>query len=253
MSDSRNSTALVIIGAVLVLTFVVGMWFFSNSKPQPNTNININKPSPSAVPAKTPNTIQPDAPKGAEPPNQAGSPTATVTLEEFADYQCPACAVKNPVIDEIKTTYGTRIHLIYRNNPLPIHDKSYDAAVAAEAAGLQGKFWEMHDILYAKQGDWTASTTYKDVWKGYAKQIGLNVEKWENDMAGIAAKGRVDADLERAKSANIRSTPTLFFNGKEMDFAEISVPTLRERIDAELQKAAPQAPAAGANTGNSNQ
>ncbi|HEX3101059.1 MAG TPA: thioredoxin domain-containing protein, partial [Pyrinomonadaceae bacterium] len=184
-------------------------------------------------------TIPANAPNGAEPPNLAGGPTAAVTLEEFADYQCPTCGAKYPVFDEIKSTYGNRVRFIFRNYPLPQHDKSYAAAVAAEAAGLQGKFWEMHGALFSNQQAWTASPTYKDIWKGYAQKIGLNVDKWETDMAGTAAKLRVDADVARVKAVGVGSTPTLYMNGRQVAFPDLTVEQLKHLIDAELQKAAP--------------
>ena len=160
-------------------------------------------------------------------------------------------------MNEIKSIYGTRIHFIFRNNPLsiPAHDKSYDAAVAAEAAGLQGKFWDMQNLLFSNQQAWTAAPTYKQIWKDYATKIGLDIPKWENDIAGIAAKSRVDSDLTRGKAIGISSTPTLFVNGQPVQFADMNVNALKTIIDGELAKSVPQKdapaaaqPAAAANT-----
>ncbi len=229
----KSNTPLLIIGAVLMLAVGGGLWFYSSSKPL-KTGVS---PTPTPTQQKT---IPADAPKGAEPPNQAGGPTAEVTLEEFADFQCPQCGAKHPIMSEIKSTYGSRIRVIYRNYPLPQHDKSYAAAVAAEAAGLQGKFWEMQNLLFSNQQAWTANPAYKGVWKGYAQKIGLNVDKWETDIAGTVAKLRVDADLARVKGVGVGSTPTLYLNGKEVAFPGLNVDSLKRLIDAELQKAAPQ-------------
>src|SRR5437762_9169687 len=123
-------------------------------------------------------------------------------------------------MNEIKSMYGSRIYFIYRNNPLsiPAHDKSYEAAVAAEAAGMQNKFWDMQNMLFSNQQAWTADPTYKQIWKGYAEKMGLNIPKWEADMAGIAAKGRVEADLARGNAIGISSTPTLFINGVSVQY-----------------------------------
>lgn len=198
--------------------------------------------------------IPPTAPPGAQPPTQAGSPTATVTLEEFADFQCPQCAAKNPVMGEIRAIYGSRIRFIFRNYPLdiPSHDKNYDAAVAAEAAGFQGKFWDMENQLFANQKVWTSDPNYKQIFKDYASKMGLDVAKWENDCLGIAAKTRVDADKKRAQAIPVNSTPTLYINNVEVPFPQMTVDGLKALIDAELAKAAPAAqPAApAANSGN---
>lgn len=199
------------------------------------------------------NTIPANAPPGAQPPNQAGSPTATVVLEEFADFQCGSCAVKHPVLSEIKSMYGSRIKFIFRNFPLEMHDKAYDAAVAADAAGLQGKFWDMQNILFNNQTAWSSDANYKQTWKGYADKIGLDVAKWENDMLGIAAKARVDEDKKRGKAIGVTSTPTLFINGVDVPFAQMTKEALKTLIDAELQKmASAQAAPASANTANAN-
>ncbi|HEV7699612.1 MAG TPA: thioredoxin domain-containing protein [Pyrinomonadaceae bacterium] len=200
------------------------------------------------------NTIPPNSPPGAQPPNQTGSAAASVTLEEFADFQCPQCAAKHPVMNEIKSMYGSRIHFIFRDYPLdiPAHDKSYEAAVAADAAGMQNKFWEMQNLLFTNQKAWTSDPNYKQVWKEYGTRIGLDVDKWENDMLGIASKARVDADKKRGQAIGVNSTPTLYINNVAIPFEQMTVEGLKQAIDAELAKAAPATQAAPANTTNSN-
>jgi protein-disulfide isomerase len=163
-----------------------------------------------------------------------GSPTATVTVEEFADFQCPSCGDKFPVLKQIQSIYGSRIKFIFRNFPLTMHDKAYDAAVAAEAAGLQGKFWDMQNQLYTNQKSWSVDPNYKQVWADYAQKTGLDVEKWKTDMAGLQTKSRVDADMARAKALQVSSTPTVYINGKAVQYAEMTVDTLRTLIDSEL-------------------
>ena len=227
--------AIVVIGGVLYGTGVIG-----GSK---NNNSAANKPGNTANTAKTPG-IPPNAPAGATPPNYAGSPTASVTIEEFADFQCGSCAAAFPVINEIKSMYGSRIRFVFRNFPLsiPAHDKAYDAAVATEAAGMQGKFWEMHAQLFQNQQAWSSSPNYRQLWSEYAQKIGLDVNKFTADLAGIGAKGRVDADLARGRGLNVNSTPTVYINGNLVPYNDLKVETLKTMIDAELQKAA--APAA---------
>jgi protein-disulfide isomerase len=223
----------------LVLAVAVGggvMLYRSSTAP---VNRATNKP-----PA-TPDNRAANAPIGAVPPNMLGSPTAAVTVEEFADFQCPMCATKYTVAKEIISTYGNRIKFIFRNYPLPMHDKSYEAAVAAEAAGMQGKFWDMENQLFTNQKDWSSATDYRQIWESYAQKIGLDVEKFKNDMAGTAAKSRVDNDKARGAGIGINSTPSFFINNKLVPLEQLDAGAMKALIDAELAKAA------GANQSNS--
>jgi len=238
-----KKTPILLIGAVFAIAVFSGLIFIGCSPSASNTS-NTNKPATNANTPKPAQTIPPNSPPGAEPPEQQGSATATVKLEEFADMQCGACATAHPVMNEIKSMYGSRIHFIYRNFPLPMHDKGYDAALAASAAGLQGKFWDMQNMLFSNQKTWASDPTYKQIWKGYAQKVGLDVAKWESDMAGFPVKNRVEADLARGKAVGISSTPTLFVNGTAVPFADMNVTALKTLIDAELQKASGQSSAA---------
>jgi protein-disulfide isomerase len=180
-----------------------------------------------------------------------GSPTAAVTVEEFADFQCGACAQVHPTLKELQGIYGSRIRFIFRNFPLgiPAHDKAYDAAVAVEAAGMQdrNKFWAMQDQLFTNQQSWTTNPNYRDMWADYAQKIGLDVERFKSDMAGKDTKARVDADLQRGRGMSINSTPSLFVNGKIIPLESIKIEGLRQMIDAEIQNAIKTQPA-GSNT-----
>ena len=95
----------------------------------------------------------------------------------------------------------------------------------------------MQNLLFKNQQDWTKAPTFRDIWKGYAQTIGLNIPKWEADINGIAAKGRVNQDMERGNAININSTPTLFINGTAVPFERMTVDGIKAIIDAELQKA----------------
>ncbi len=228
----NNSSALPLIIIVLVLVGVVGgAWYlYSQSK--------ATKPAGPGTPTPRPSVAATNAPIGANPPNMLGSPTATVTVEEFADFQCGSCGATHPVMKEIQSTYGSKIRLIFREFPLTIHDKAYDAAVAAEAAGMQGKFWQMQDQLFTNQQAWASpSADHKKMWTEYAEKIGLDVQQWQNDIAGISAKSRVDQDMQRGKALNVGSTPSIYINGELVPYPEVNVAGLRRLIDAELQKA----------------
>jgi len=212
---SGGGVPVIIIVLVLVVAVVAGLVYWNGNRTPSgpgrgngNTNAPANTNRQSSIP--------PTAPAGSQPPNRLGSPTATVTVEEFADFQCPSCGVTHPVLKEIQGKFGQRINFIFRNYPLPMHDKAYDAATAAEAAGLQGKFWDMHNLLYSNQQQWSSDPNYKQTFKSYAEKIGLDVDKWEADAAGLQARNRVQADMDRAKALNINSTPTVFINGKSI-------------------------------------
>jgi protein-disulfide isomerase len=230
-TETKKSSGmpLIIIVGVLILA-VIGAYFLYNRSagPKPVSN-NGTKPTPAS------SSIPPSAPPGATPPNMLGSPTAAVTVEEFADFQCPSCGDKYPVLKQVQSVYGSRIKFIFRNFPLQMHDKAYDAAVAAEAAGIQGKFWDMQNQLYTNQKTWTVDANYKQVFADYAQKIGLDVDKFKNDMAGLQTKSRVDADMARGRALQINSTPTVYINDKPIQYADMTVDTLRQLIDAELQ------------------
>lgn len=245
-NNANSSLPLIIIGLVLIAALAGAWWLFNRNT---NTGRTTTTSSPAASNAQRTPANSTNNPVGAQPPNLLGSPTATVTVEEFADFQCGACASVHPRVKELTSIYGSRIRFIFRNYPLAIaaHDKAYNAAVAAEAAGMQGKFWDMQNLLFTNQQVWTANPNYRQIWEGYAQQIGLDVEKFKADMAGLNAKSRVDADMQRGRSLNLSSTPTIFINGQSVPFDQMTVETLRQIIDAELLKApaAQQTPASG--------
>lgn len=243
----KSNSGIPLLIIVLVLAGVIGgaWWLYSQSKPNGNNNNGNRTPNPIKP---TPN---PNAPIGATPPNMLGSPTASVTVEEFADFQCGSCAATHPTMKEIQSIYGSKIKLIFRNFPLTMHDKAYDAATAAEAAGMQGKFWQMQDQLFTNQQAWSQSPNFKELWTSYAEKIGLDVQKWQTDMAGMSAKGRVDQDLARGRALNVGSTPTIYVNGESVPYPEANVSGLRKIIDAALEKNPPAAQPAAPPASNS--
>jgi protein-disulfide isomerase len=229
--NSGGGMPVVVILLVAVVAAVLGLYYWNGTRTPPKSAKPVQTPTP--VASATPNWI--DAPVGANPPNFLGSPNATVTVEEFADFQCPSCGATHPVIKQIQGIFGPNIMLIFRHFPFPQHDKALDAALAAEAAGLQGKFWDMHNLLYTNQQSWSSNPNYKDIFKGYAEKIGLDVNKWQTDVAGAAAKARIDADLQRAKFLNINTTPSIFINNKPVDYEDMTVLKLQSLIEEALR------------------
>lgn len=234
-NEKKNNSIMpiVIIGLVL-LAAIVGIWFLSNSQSQTARSGSGKKSDANSA------ELYAKAAPGANPPNALGAPSAPVTIEEFADFQCGGCAGMHPVVKELRGTYGDRVRVIFRQFPLniPAHDKAYEAAVAAEAAGMQGKFWDMQNLLFSNQSAWSRSTDYRKTFEDYAQKIGLDVNKFAADMAGSFTKNRVDADLQRGRTLNIDSTPTFYINGKRVSGQDTTAEGLRQLVDAELQKTA---------------
>jgi protein-disulfide isomerase len=252
-----SGTPVIIIALVAVVAAILGLYYWNNSRTPSTAPRNVNAVA-NGTPRPQP-TANPNAPLGANPPEFMGPQNAPVTVEEFADFQCPSCGAVHPAMKQLQGIFGTRVKFIFRNFPLPMHDKAYDAAIAAEAAGLQGseKFWAMHNLLYTNQRIWSADPNYKATFKDYAGKIGLDVAKWENDVSGMAARGRVDADIQRGKALNIASTPTVYIDGKSVPYEEMNVETMQKLIEDELKtvqtsqtSAATSAPAGNSNASN---
>jgi len=245
-ANNSSNLPLLIIGAVLLVAIIGGWWFYSNSK-SPTVKSNTNSANKKPVDNKAANPYD-NAPPGAQPANMLGSQAATVTVEEFADYQCPTCAVTHPKMQELTKLYGNRIKFVYRSFPLSqIHAHAYEASVAAEAAGLQNKFWEMQNQLFSNQKDWSNSPDAGKLFEGYAQNIGLDITKYQNDKLGLAAKARVDADIQRGRAIGVNSTPSIYINGKSLAFEQFEVAQMRQIIDAEFQKASSQQSSQAAN------
>jgi protein-disulfide isomerase len=168
-----------------------------------------------------------------------GDPDATVTLEEFGDYQCPPCAGIATFIDQLQKEYQPRLRLIFRNFPLPQHKNARDAALAAEAAGLQGKFWEMHDLLYREQDVWSKAESVRELFDAYAGMLGLNHDRFRKDIDGEKVKARVDSDVERGNSLGVKNTPTIFVNNHELGATERTPEGFRATIDQALKEKPP--------------
>lgn len=149
-----------------------------------------------------------------------GSDTNKVLLIEYGDYQCPSCGGANPNINALMEEYGEDITFVFRNFPLTsIHPNTRAAGAVAEAAGLQGKFWEMHDLLYEKQNDWSGldATKRTTIFSGYATELGLDMDKFNTDIAAANVNKKISFDMALGKSVNVSATPSFFLNGDKVD------------------------------------
>lgn len=148
-----------------------------------------------------------------------GNPDATITLIEYSDFQCPACARSYKLTEEIMDEFGGHIKFAYRHFPLKtIHDKAQLAAQAAEAAGLQGKFWEMYEMLFDYQTTWDRLSVNdaENQFIGYASDIGLDQKQFIEDLHSKEVEEAVDIDFQSAIDGGLNATPTFFLNGEKI-------------------------------------
>lgn len=146
-----------------------------------------------------------------------GQNESKVTIVEYSDFQCPACRYYYNLIQPIKEKYKDKITFVYRNFPLTnSHKFAQVAAQAAESAGRQNKFYEMHDKLFDNQNIWSVTTDPKPEFKKYAQELKLDVEKWEKDFDSTEVKSKIAADVQSARDIGVNQTPTFYLNGVQM-------------------------------------
>lgn len=219
---------LIIIAVVLLVAITAG-WALMRSQP------------PASAPVSATGTATAVIAPGAEPPHVRGEASAPVTIEEFGDFQCPPCGLLYPELKKVEHEYGPRLRVIFRELPLvPMHAHAGWAARSAEAAGMQGSFWEMHDKLYENQKAWTDLPDARPVFSGYAKSLGLDMERFARDLESEPVDKRIFQDGKRAHALGVVSTPTLFLNGREVPFEVFKLPGgLNEVIDKALGGTSP--------------
>lgn len=152
------------------------------------------------------------------------SPEKKNVLVEYSDFQCPSCKGAHDFLKTVEASGSAdfeitnKVTFVFRHFPLyQIHDKAYTAAYAAEASGIQGKFWEMVDILFTNQQTWSTNNNPKDLFLKYAKELQLDVEQFKKDSDSTEVKNRVSEDLREAEQMGVNSTPTFFLNGQKVD------------------------------------
>ena len=136
---------------------------------------------------------------------------------EYSDFQCPACRAYYLVVREVMAEFGSQVALVYRHFPLiNIHPNAELAARAAEAAGQQGKFWEMHDLLFEKQNEWSGVANIAPLFESYATLLDISVEQFKTDFVSNDVKALVRAEREHSIKSRLQGTPTFFINGKQI-------------------------------------
>jgi len=205
----------VIIAGVLAAAIGAGALLFRSTQPQPSTT-SLPASSPVVSPAVT-------------------TSKSVVTIEEFGDYQCPPCGALHPTVKNLKNEYGDRIRFVFYHYPLTqIHKHALEAAHAAAAAGLQGRFLEMHNLLYESQNAWSEADDLRPIVVNFARQLGLDLERFTRDMDGARVDALVSADVRRANSMGVNATPTLFIDGQLIENEKLTVENLRKEINQRL-------------------
>jgi protein-disulfide isomerase len=230
----KKSLPIIIIVLVLVGTLGAGLWLMQPDSSSNNAQTN-SRPAQNLTQAGDSNVARPGA-DDAPPAHVRGAQNAPVQFEEFADFQCPTCAAMHTVAKQLVDKYPTQVSVAFRNFPLRgLHKHASEAARAAEAAGMQNKFWEMHDILYDKQAEWKDPDDARTIFISYAKSLGLDVQKFTNDLDSSIVAMRVVADERRGAALGISATPTFFINGRELSFDESNtLDKLSAAVESEL-------------------
>jgi protein-disulfide isomerase len=190
---------LLVIATVLVVAVIGGMLLLRSNRS--------SKPDTADLGIPTPATEQQAKPSG----------EIVVTLEEFGDYQCPPCGALHPTLKKLKQEFGPNLNFVFRNLPLSsIHKNALAAAQAAEAARVQGHFWEMHDLLYENQDLWKDDTNPRVTFLKFAGDIGLDTQRFLHDLEDKQVQLRIDVDKEAATRLGIDGTPTVLIEGRKL-------------------------------------
>ncbi len=167
-----------------------------------------------------------------------GANTKKVTLVEYGDYQCPACGAYYPVVKQVVEKYKNDIQFQFRNFPLQqIHQNARAGARAAEAADKQGKFWEMHDLLYEGQKTWESTSDPTKTFEGYAVQLNLDLEKFKQDYQSSEVNDIINADVAEGQRLEVNSTPTFFLQGKKIEDSPRDLDGFSKLIDQAIKDA----------------
>lgn len=211
-------TETVVFTSILSLTVVllaVGIFLLNKTSPKPKVDNEV---------------YQIDYSKG----QRIGSDSAKVKLVEFSDFQCPACKGAQPFIEKLIAEKNSNFQFIYRHYPLSQHLNAKAAAHAAEEAGVQGKFWEMHDKLFETQGEWGGLTSPNDFFGNLAKELGLDENKVKEAIVNNKFSDIIQEDLNDGNSYGLNATPTFYLNGKKLELANYT--ELETQVKKALQE-----------------
>ena len=235
----KKSLPFIIIAIVLVAA-IAAFIVFGRKKTHDSNSTFVTPPAPAQGSVTESKAAPQAAPKPTIPiekPNvKVSSP---VVLEEYGDYQCPPCGLLYPVLKDIEHEYGRQLQIVFHHFPLTkIHKNAMNAARAAEAAHNQGKFWEMHDHLYRNQNAWKDLDDPRPLFIQYARELGLNVDRFIRDLESPEVEQRITSDMQRGASAGVTGTPTVFIEGQMLLYEKTTPDGLRQGINFMLQRKA---------------
>jgi protein-disulfide isomerase len=235
-----NSGALVISALIIGSSIVAGSFLVRSAVDRTGGEVNALKTSIEAMSKATP----PHEVAAREPIDNRrytvntkgapvrGDPNAKIAVVEFSDFQCPYCSRSVHTLDQIAQAYGDEVRIVFKHLPLSMHEQSPAAHAAAEAAHRQGKFWQMHDKIFSNQAEMSA-----EKYREYAREIGLDLKRFDHDVADASVQKRVADDAAEAQQLGVSSTPAFFVNGRYLrgavPFAEI-----KALLDQDLGKTA---------------
>lgn len=229
-----NRVGWIIFGAVIVL-LLGGLVLWSRLS---NPSIDVSSVDANAV-------IAASEQNGQIADHVFGKADSKVVLIEYGDFQCPSCGNAHPQIKEVTEEYDDRVAFIFRNFPLTtIHPNARAASAAVEAAGLQGKYWEMHNLVFESQSAWQGltGTARTDAFIGYAQGLSLDISKFTTDLSSDSVNQKISFDQAIAKKLGINATPTFYLNGEKLNDADSSAivqgdsDKLRALLDAALSE-----------------
>ena len=239
MAES-NSGALVISALIIGSSIVAGSFLVRSAVDRTGAEVNslrgsIDAAAKAGPPSRDtaaqnrpdPNRRYPVSTKGAP---VRGDPEAKIAVVEFSDFQCPYCGRAVTLLDQISKTYGDRVRIVFKHLPLGMHQKAPAAHAAAEAAHRQGKFWQMHDKIFANQAEMSP-----EKYRQYAKEIGLDLARFDRDVADASLKQRIDADAAEAERLGVTGTPAFFVNGRYLAGA-VPFERIKALLDEDLGK-----------------
>lgn len=187
---------------IITIAFLLGaVFFFSNSN---SPNKNEQKTVDNNLLIK-------------ENSSKIATDSAKVTIVEFGDYQCPACKAAFPIVKQILNDYSGRVNFVFRHFPLPQHKNGFIASEAVEAAGEQGKYWEMHNLMYENQQEWEESNNPIDIFLKYATKLNLNPDQFKSSITQGKYKQKINDDKGDGVKLGVNSTPTFYINGEKLN------------------------------------
>ncbi len=217
------------IGLVVLILVGIGALLYNRSEQSPVRPTNATSNSSTTASAEL--LVRPDSP-------MLGPADAKVTLVEFYDPECEACAAFHPIVKKILKDYEGRIRLVTRY--MPLHQNSLSAASFTEAAGEQGKYWQAQELLFQKQGEWgekhgagapSESPNINVLFQKYAEELGLDLAKANAAVRDNRFRAKIDRDKSDGQALGVRQTPTFFVNGRKL--MQVSESALRRLIDEE--------------------